>query len=108
MIVIIKIKVINPFRYSRALDEVEVKNASLIWAYKTFEDASKGKENFLNRLSKGPIELSGYKKMRNGKEADQYAIDLSYNGKKDTIYLAIEKEISPLVRDWQLNELLEK
>ncbi len=108
MIVILKMKITwngwsQPYLASEsyAVDATEV-----VWIYENLDEASKGNLEFMNRLSKGPMEQRGYKKMRRGKNTEQYAIDLSFNGVKDNIYLIIEEKIRPMVRENRLNNIL--
>lgn len=100
MIAIVKIKVIHT---GLMKSKTYAQNASVVWVYSTLDEAlHKG-----SGISKGVMDRLGYKLMRSGKEADQYAVDLAFSGEKDINYSAIEKEIRPLFRDRQLKELLE-
>ena len=85
MIAIVKIKMV----YNA------VRNAKVVWVYNTIDES---KIDGLYR---------GYKIMRRGKDADQYAIDLGFKGEKDKTYTDIEKAIKPLVREIILTNLLE-
>lgn len=85
MISIVKIKMV----YS------SVRNAKVVWVYNTIEESK------IDGLCRG------YKLMRRGKEADQYAIDLGFKGEKDKTYTDIEKTIKTLVREIILTDLLE-
>lgn len=99
MVAIVKIKVVYS-GFMRANTYAE--NCSIVWIYNSLDEAlHKG-----SQVSRGPLERVGYKHMRSGKETEQYTIDLSFKGDKDIIYLALEKEIKPLVRDRILTEIL--
>lgn len=91
MIAIVKIKM----KYERA------QNATVVWVYNSISESQhKGSQV-------GNLGRTGYRIMRRGKEADQYAIDLGFKGEKDKTYITIEKEIKPLVRERVLTDLLE-
>lgn len=99
MVVIVKIKII----YSGFMrSETYARYPDMIWTYKDREDYLRKDES-----SEISLDRVGYKLMRNGKEKDQYVIDMNFKGTKDIIYLAIEKELKPLMRDKILTDLLE-
>jgi len=107
MIAIVKAKAVRKGGWYSSIIEYDIKNINLIWVYKSLDEfITKGTKSKSNRLI-----TNGYKLMRGGKDADQYVIDMSFKEdeikKKDMIYLVIEKEIKPLIRDWQLKEILE-
>lgn len=100
MVVIVKIEVV----YSGHMrSKTYARYPEIVWTYKTKEEAlhkvSEVNEASLNRL--------GYRLMRRGREKDQYAFDTNFSGTKDIVYLAIEKELKPLLRDKLLTDLLE-
>lgn len=98
MIVIVKIKVIyTPFNRSKTYAH----SPEVVWIYKNKDEV------ISKRISLSSIDRFGYKLMREGKNGDQYAFDLNFKGSKNFIYLAIEKEIKPLMRDKILTKLLE-
>lgn len=100
MVVIVKIKII----YSGLMrSETYARSPEIKWVYKTKEEALH-KGSGINETS---LDRVGYKLMRRGREKDQYVIDMKFNGDKDIIYKAIEKELKPLVRDKILTDLLE-
>lgn len=82
-------------------------NGSVVWVYNTIDEISSNHVGVARVVQKPEMDLKGYKLMRSGKEADQYAIDMSFKGNKDINYLAIEKEIRPFFRERQLTNLLE-
>ena len=100
MVVIVKIKVVY---HGLMRSETYAHSPDIKWIYKTRDEAfhkgSQINESVLNRV--------GYKLMRSGKDADQYAFDTKFSGDKDIVYSAIEKELKPLIRERLLTELLE-
>ena len=100
MVVIVKIKVVY-----RGLmkSETYAHFPDIKWIYKTRDEAlHKG-----SQINEASLDRVGYKLMRSGKDADQYAFDMKFSGNKDIVYSAIEKQIKPLVRDRLLTDLLE-
>ena len=97
MVAIVKIK-ITYFRKSASAED-----GSIIWIYKTKDESLHNGSG----ISESALDRSGYKLMKYNSNLEQYAIDLSFNGKKDIIYSSIESEIRPLLRDKLLTELLE-
>lgn len=105
MVAIVKIKVI----YSGNMkSKTYAENATIVWIYNTLDESLHNGSQIwgISFRSRGPLERCGYKKMRSGRETDQYTIDLSFKGEKDIIYSAMEKQIRPLVRDRLLTEIL--
>lgn len=102
MVVIFKVKI--KIIYSGLMrSETYACSPEIKWVYKTKEEAlHKG-----SGINEASLDRVGYKLMRRGREKDQYVIDMKFNGDKDVIYKAIEKELKPLVRDKILTELLE-
>ena len=100
MVVILKIKII----YSGHMrSETYARYPEIVWTYKTKEEAlHKGSE-----VNEASLDRLGYRVMRRGREKDQYVFDTNFKGTKDIIYLAIEKEIKPFIREKLLTELLE-
>jgi len=104
MIAIVKVKVIHR-GYMKS--DTYAQNGSVVWVYNTIDEISSKYSGVSRVVGKAEMDLKGYKLMRSGKEADQYAIDMSFDGNKDINYLAIEKEIRPLFRERILTNLLE-
>ena len=84
--------------------ETYARSPEIKWVYKTKEEALH-KGSGINETS---LDRVGYKLMKRYRdwEKDQYVIE-KFNGDKDIIYKAIEKELKPLVRDKILTDLLE-
>ena len=97
MVAIIKVKIV----YTKS--ETFAKDGKVVWLYNSLDESLHKGSN----ISEGALNNNGYKLMRKGKGSDQYSIDLLFKGTKDLVYLALEKEIRPILRDKQLREIFE-
>jgi hypothetical protein len=74
---------------------------TVIWKYNDIVEFSKKSKQYVDALKNG-----GYKLMRSGREADQYAIDLSFKGEKNKTYQTLESQLKPYIREQNINSIL--